>query len=304
MLTNNVQEYHELNLDREDQKVDNLFQGALKHLQILDLSAFYQVVDDLTMQNLCFNHLSSQSLTLYHLTEISLNHCYKITDNGIQWLIGSCHSPKITKLDLSNTYLTGNCFLRKMPHLSFLSLNCCYNLNSKGLESISMTCQNLKYFSISQCKQISDVDLISGFKRGFRNLQEFHANYTNLSGNCFECFESFESLRKLSLTFCSKIRENAKLAEFLSKCQNLTYLDLSETKINGKIFQSLTFSPKLKFLFADLCPNLEFDIPDSLKVRFFSHIGTKLRPNFDSPEVENYLRKLAKQRGLNARVKK
>ena len=57
-----------MNLDREEQRVDNLFiNGSLKKLIGLDLSGFYQTVDNKTIQDLCYNHLSSNSLTDEHL---------------------------------------------------------------------------------------------------------------------------------------------------------------------------------------------------------------------------------------------
>ena len=69
--------------------------------------------------------------------QICLAHCYRVNDAGIQWLVGSCYSPKIQKLNLSNTELTGNCFLRMMPHLTSLILDCCSSLNGQGLCNIA-----------------------------------------------------------------------------------------------------------------------------------------------------------------------
>ena len=58
-------------LDREEQRVDNLFiNGSLKNLTGLDLSGFYQTVDNKTIQDLCYNHLSSNSFTDEHLQNV------------------------------------------------------------------------------------------------------------------------------------------------------------------------------------------------------------------------------------------
>ena len=95
MLINNPWSF-EFCLDRDEQRVDNLFEnGSLEYLTELDLSAFYQTIDNQTIQSLCYNHLSSNSVTKDHLRKISLNHCYRITDTGVQWMVGSCHSIKI-----------------------------------------------------------------------------------------------------------------------------------------------------------------------------------------------------------------
>ena len=64
-------------------------------------------------------------------------HCYRVNDSGIQWLVGSCHSRKIKELNLSNTELTGNCFLKMMPFLTSLILDCCSSLNGQGLNNIA-----------------------------------------------------------------------------------------------------------------------------------------------------------------------
>ena len=87
-------------MDRELQRVDNLFEdGALKKIVKLDLSAFYQVIDNKCLQTLSYNHLSQNTLCMEFLREIHLNHCYRLTDAGIQWLVGSCHSVKLRDLD-------------------------------------------------------------------------------------------------------------------------------------------------------------------------------------------------------------
>ena len=65
------------------------------------------------------------------LIQIDLSHCYRVTDAGVQWVVGSCHSPALLNLDLSNTSLTGNCFLRRLPHLRTLKLDCCSSLTGK-----------------------------------------------------------------------------------------------------------------------------------------------------------------------------
>ena len=60
-----------------------------------------------------------------------------MNDIGVQWLVGSFHSPKIKEMNLSNTELTGNTFHRMMPSLHSLILDCCSSLNGQGLYSIA-----------------------------------------------------------------------------------------------------------------------------------------------------------------------
>ena len=59
-------------MDRDEQRIDELFQnGCLRHLEDINLSAFYQTVDDKAIQLMCLEHLSSQSMTIKHLLNVS-----------------------------------------------------------------------------------------------------------------------------------------------------------------------------------------------------------------------------------------
>ena len=59
-------------MDREEQRVDELFQnGRLINLEDINLSAFYQTVDDKAIQLMCMEHLSSNSMTMKHLLNVS-----------------------------------------------------------------------------------------------------------------------------------------------------------------------------------------------------------------------------------------
>ena len=70
MLINNPW-YFEYCHDREEQRTDALFQsGPLLNLQDINLSGFYQTVDDKTIQLMCFEHMSSQSSTNMHLLKV------------------------------------------------------------------------------------------------------------------------------------------------------------------------------------------------------------------------------------------
>jgi hypothetical protein len=58
-------------MDREEQRVDELFQnGCLIHLDDINLSAFYQTVDDKAIQLMCLEHLSSHSMNMKHLLKV------------------------------------------------------------------------------------------------------------------------------------------------------------------------------------------------------------------------------------------
>lgn len=255
MLINNPWSF-EFCLDRDEQRVDNLFEnGSLEYLTELDLSAFYQTIDNQTIQSLCYNHLSSNSVTKDHLRKISLNHCYRITDTGIQWMVGSCHSIKISYLNLSNTALTGNCFLRKMSSLNTLILECCSSLNGQGLQNMASSCPQLKHLSLSMNKQLTDEDLSLAFKAGLRNLEVFLADYVNINGSCFKHFKAYD-LKKLSIHSCSKIKDEFGLKEYLgSNLKKLSYLDLSVSNITGILFEGIEM-PSLKSLYLDFCNKL------------------------------------------------
>ena len=71
-----------------------------------------------------------------------------MTDAGVQWVVGSCHSPALLNLDLSNTSLTGNCFLRRLPHLHTLKLDCCSSLTGKI---------NIFYINLEQTYQFNNL---------------------------------------------------------------------------------------------------------------------------------------------------
>ena len=79
-----------------------------------------QTVDSNVVQLMCDVHLSSKCTMSRHLKRVNLSHCYQVGDAGVQWIVGSCHSTGITELDLSNTDMTGNCFLRRMTSLRVL----------------------------------------------------------------------------------------------------------------------------------------------------------------------------------------
>ena len=58
-------------LDRQEQRVDELFNnGSLSNLEEINLSGFYQTVDDKLVQRMCLEHMSSQSLTEKHLSKV------------------------------------------------------------------------------------------------------------------------------------------------------------------------------------------------------------------------------------------
>jgi len=70
LLINNPWNF-DYNLDREEQRVDIIFtEGNLIHLSTLELSGFYQTVDNNTIQELCYKHLSSNSDTINHLQKL------------------------------------------------------------------------------------------------------------------------------------------------------------------------------------------------------------------------------------------
>ena len=208
------------------------------------------------MQKMCENHLSANSSTTSHVTRIDLKHCYGLTDNGIQWLVGSCHSTKITRLDLSSTGLTGNCFLRKLPHLSFLALECCPSLNGQGLQNVAKTCPHLIHFSVSLNKQLDDNDLEMAFKSGLAQLKIFQACYTNINGSCFKHFQSLE-LKKLVMHSCPKLKDEG-LKMYLNRCKCLLFLDVSVSAIDGSCFGAIgSHLPSLKYLYLDYCQHLK-----------------------------------------------
>ena len=62
-------------LDREEQRIDNLFQhDCLNYLEDINVSAFYQTVDDKAIQLMCLEQLSSQSLARNHLLKVHRIH--------------------------------------------------------------------------------------------------------------------------------------------------------------------------------------------------------------------------------------
>lgn len=262
-------------LDRQEQRVDALFAEADLHcLTELDLSAFHQTVEDKTVQLVCAQHLSSHCCTEQHPKRISLAHCYRVGDAGIQWLVGSCHSPAIQWLDLSNTDLTGMCFARKMPFLSSLSLDCCSSLSGVGLLYIAASCPALTYFSVSKNKQLSDADFCPAFKHGLDKLEEFNVSYANINGQCLSAFRG-QVLKRLHVNSCPKVKDETGLQSMLSKnCDSLLFLDLSGTSVTGTVFCQVMVMKNLKQLLLDFCSKLNRDI---LKVAFSQHQVPRLK---------------------------
>ena len=147
-------------MDKHKQRIDNLFLNNLNlpALRTIDVTAFYQTIDDKTIQNLCESHMSANALQS-NLINLNISHCYLVTDAGIQWIVGSCHSPKLKTLNLSNVDLTGNCFLRKMHALTSLKLESCTSLNGQGLQNIATSCANLLELSLGLNKQLQGKTL-------------------------------------------------------------------------------------------------------------------------------------------------
>lgn len=300
MLINNPWCF-EYSLDREKQRIDNLFQeeSPLENLTEIELSAFYQTIDDKCVQCLCTVHLSSSSLTRQHLQKIHLKHCYRVTDAGIQWLVGSCHSPNIQHLDLSNTALTGNCFLRLMPKLTYLSLECCSSLNGQGLQNIAMSCLQLEYLSLSLNKQLNDEDLVLAFKSGLSKLKTFRADYTGINGSCFKYFKSLD-LQELSLHSCQKLKDDLA-SIFQARMVKLHTLDLSASNITGDFFEEPLILPNVKRLYLDFCPQIcHLNIDRIEKLRQISLFGTQNLTNLD--EIKKKIRKVVSSSGSESEV--
>ncbi len=242
-------------LDRQEQRVDALFEGGqLSSLTEVDLSGFYQTVDDKVMQLFCLNHLSSHTVGLMsrHPSKISLAHCYHVTDAGAQWLVGSYYSVGLKQLDLSGTGATGNCFLRKMPSLSTLKLEACSFIGASGLACIGMSCPAVTTLSLSKCKQLNDCD-VSSLLRSLKHLKELDLSYTNVSGKCFAGTSSTQ-LKVLNLSCTQKLTDDS-FAGVMTNCSRLENLDVSATRITSLTSRGIRL-PELRTLRADLCPKL------------------------------------------------
>ena len=67
-------------LDRQEQRIDELFSnGSLGNLEEINLSGFYQTVDDKAVQRMCLEHMSAQSLTEKYLLKVHKNFLSKIS---------------------------------------------------------------------------------------------------------------------------------------------------------------------------------------------------------------------------------
>ena len=61
-------------LDRQEQRVDELFNnGSLSNLEEINLSGFYQTVDDKIVQRMCLELISAQSMTEKHQSKVHKN---------------------------------------------------------------------------------------------------------------------------------------------------------------------------------------------------------------------------------------
>ena len=185
---------------------------------------------------------------------MDLSHCYLVTDAGVQWITGSCHSRQITHLNLSGTETTGQCFIRSMPRLTELILDGCGSLSGQGMMNIARSCTRLKKLSLAKNKQLTDDDLADFFKAGLKDLEDLNVSYTNIKGFCFNFLAK---LQRLNISSCIKFKDEGLKVLLERLGDELQHLDVSASGITD--FRTEKNLCRLKTLRVEFCTKMKRD---------------------------------------------
>jgi uncharacterized protein YjbI with pentapeptide repeats len=209
----------------------SLFKIALPFLKFnlkeIDLS-FTSITDDelrellenssnLQKINLYCRHIigtafNSETIKLEHLIEINMSFCSNLTDDHLKKLIEKC--PKLQKINLSNTKITGKAFASgdiKLEHLTEIDISDCANLTDDKLKMLLEKCPNLQIIKLS--------------------------NIT-ITGAAFDsAVIKLEDLKEIDISECKNLTDD-NLQRLIQKCPNLQKINLSKTKITGVAFDS------------------------------------------------------------------
>jgi hypothetical protein len=165
---------------------------------------------------------------LPHLTSLDLGYCSQLTSEVLKSL---AHLKHLTSLSLWGCYgITGKelKLLKKLNHLSILSLGRC-GITDKGLKSLAPL-THLTSLNLGGCEQITDEGLKS--LKGLTGLTSLNLwTCSHITNKILKSLTSFTYLTSLDLSWCKEITDEG-LLELLKELTNLTFLDLSITKVS------------------------------------------------------------------------
>eukprot|EP00697_Spironema_sp_BW2_P016569 gnl/Spiro4/7879_TR4148_c0_g1_i1.p1 gnl/Spiro4/7879_TR4148_c0_g1~~gnl/Spiro4/7879_TR4148_c0_g1_i1.p1 ORF type:complete len:350 (+),score=12.23 gnl/Spiro4/7879_TR4148_c0_g1_i1:125-1174(+) len=166
-------------------------------------------------------------VVLKSLVNVNFNHCSKITDSSIEFLIHRC--PRIAKFDLFRCPLITQNTLQSLgtfcPRLDFLNVAFNPQVTDTGLQFIAQGCPNLRHLKIPYCYSFSDVGMIAIAEccPKLVTLDITHAQVTNLS--LFTLSENCLLLENLGLCYCNAI-SSVGVVRLAQKLKHLHTLDL------------------------------------------------------------------------------
>jgi len=205
-----------------------------KNIHSLDIS--WSNISNIGVQSIC------ESTT--NLVQFSLNGCQGITDDSVI-AIADKHSKSLKILEVFGCFnLTPgsiNKVAAKCSQIEKLNLGQCHKITNNTLLNIASNLKNLQSLDIRGCKQIRD-----------NSLKEIVTNCTKLTtlviANCPTVTDStlytissmLPDLRTLDACGCGKISDRG-IHALAKKCNKLTILDLSSTKVTNKSVTTIAY---------------------------------------------------------------
>ncbi|XP_048435759.1 MDIS1-interacting receptor like kinase 2-like [Pyrus x bretschneideri] len=181
-----------------------------------------------------------------------------------KWTAISCSQTRtVSKIDLSNMAIDGTLSLfdfPSFPNLTHFNLNGNYFDGPIPSEIDQVT--ELQYLNLRDNRLSGTIPYqLSNLKKV--RYMDLGLNYFNNTDQDWSEFAGMPSLTYLAMSMQRDSLYHSEFPEFISQCRNLTFLDLSQNKLNGQIPPSIGQLRELQYL--DLSYNsLSSSIPSEL----------------------------------------
>jgi len=196
-----------------------------------DIRPISEIGDRLLSLDLSFCwKLSSMSMSILNympnLTFLDLSGCVEMTDTMIRFVedLIALETLLLRGIKLSNESLKS---LGKLQHLTHLDLSRCIRVTDEGLFYLG-NLTNLTTLSLGGCELISGRGLLK--IDHLQSITELDLSYGRLQLGK-ENLQRFPNIRKLILYRAQMVNDVCK---FLRDMENLTYLDLGNTSLQGQ----------------------------------------------------------------------
>ena len=236
--------------------------------------------------NITGEFISNDSEPDLGLETLNCQACKELTDRGLMKILNLCKRT-LKSLDISRTNITGSFQMKYHGSLSCLeklNLEACRELTDKGLIRILSMCgDTLKHIDMSSTNivgetlsrykgsqlslnyldcgwnsNLTDKGLLKLLWLSGSKLKILHLSNTQITGTKFiEFLETLPSLESLNFWSCDLFTDKGLLQVLQMFGGSLKSLNLSHTKIKGRILSDYTGSlPRLETLNLQGCPKM------------------------------------------------